>query len=43
MDVFHNPVIRVHLLINDLLDIRFRGYDMISILEFHVHAKLYLM
>ena len=30
----------VHILFNDLLDIRFRGYDMSSFLEFHVHLQL---
>ncbi len=33
----------VHILINDLLDIRFCGYDMISVLEFHVHLQFNTM
>ena len=33
----------VYLLINDLLDIRLRGYDMISVLEFHVYLQFNIM
>ena len=39
MDVFRNPVTLVHILFN-LLDTRFRGYDIFFILDFHVHLQI---
>ena len=35
-----NPVTLVHILFNNLLDTRFRGYDIFFILDFYVHLQL---
>ena len=35
--------LRVHILFNNLLDTRFREYEIFSILDFHVHLKFQII